>query len=177
MTADWENSPHEHAIAADITGSLQDLPDRRCRASTRSCARQVLEHVADPLAVLRELHRVTRPGGQLLLTVPLVWPLHEEPYDFFRYTPHGLRHLLTAAGFEVVSITPRNGYFTTLAGLMRTAIWTIWDTDDPRAPTRLLADRLARTLTRILPVFDELDERRLLPLGYSCVAVRPSRDR
>ena len=171
MTADWENSPHEHAIAADIIGSLQDLPVADASFDAVLCT-QVLEHVADPLAVLSELRRVTRPGGQLLLTVPLVWPLHEEPYDFFRYTPHGLRHLLTAAGFEIVSITPRNGSFTTLAGLMRTAIWTIWDSDDPRAPARLLADRLARTLTCILPVFDELDERRLLPLGYSCVAHR-----
>ena len=172
VTADWENSPHEHGTAVDIIGSLHDLPVADASFDAVLCT-QVLEHVADPLAVLSELRRVTRPGGQLLLTVPLVWPLHEEPYDFFRYTSHGLRHLLTTARFEVVSITARNGCFTTLAGLLRTSIGTIWDTDDPRAPARLLADRLARTLTHILPVFDELDERRLLPLGYNCVAVRP----
>jgi SAM-dependent methyltransferase len=132
----------------------------------------VLEHVADPLPVLRELHRITTPGGRLFLTVPLVWELHEEPFDFYRYTPHALRHLLTGAGFTVDSITARNGYFTTLASLARTSTWTIWGAGG-REAERTIIHRLMRLLTRILPLFDELDERRTLPLGYACVATRP----
>ena len=46
---------------------------------------EVLKHVPDPLAVWREFHRILRPGGNVLLTVPMYWPSHEEPYDFYRY--------------------------------------------------------------------------------------------
>ncbi len=63
---------------------------------------QVLEHVFHPHAFLSEIKRVLKPGGKLLLTVPLVWDEHEAPYDFARYTSFGLQSLLTRTGFEIV---------------------------------------------------------------------------
>jgi SAM-dependent methyltransferase len=172
VTADWEHSPHQGAAAVDISGSLEHLAVED-GAFDAALSTQVLEHVPEPLGVLRELHRITTPGGRLYLTVPLVWELHEEPYDFFRYTPYALQHLLTGAGYTVDSIIPRNGYFTTLASLARTSSWTIWDRSDHQLTERVLAQWLTRLLARLLPVFDELDERRTLPLGYACVATRP----
>jgi len=172
VTADWENSPHAHAAAADIRSSLEALPIE-AGVFDAVLVTQVLEHVADPARVLSELYRVIRPGGRLYLTVPLVWELHEEPHDYFRYTPHGLRHLVAGAGFTVETITPRNGYFTTLAGLTRAAASAIWRDTGGRETERTLAHRLLLLITMILPAFDELDEHRLLPLGYECTAARP----
>ncbi|MSU47624.1 MAG: class I SAM-dependent methyltransferase [Opitutus sp.] len=62
---------------------------------------QVLEHVFTPAEFLRDLHRVLRPGGLLLLTTPFAWDEHSQPYDFGRYSSFGLRHVLGAAGFEI----------------------------------------------------------------------------
>jgi SAM-dependent methyltransferase len=64
---------------------------------------QVLEHVFTPDAFLQEIHRILKPNGTLLLTVPFVWDEHEQPYDYARYSSFGLKYLLEKNGFEVVT--------------------------------------------------------------------------
>lgn len=76
---------------------------------------QVLEHIPEPATVLAELNRVLKPGGTLWLTAPLFYAEHERPYDFYRYTRYGLRHLLEAAGFAVREIEWMEGYLGTLS--------------------------------------------------------------
>lgn len=55
---------------------------------------QVLEHVDNVGKSLFEIHRVLRSSGKLFLTIPLVWPEHEKPFDFRRFTSFELRRLL-----------------------------------------------------------------------------------
>lgn len=62
---------------------------------------QVLEHVFEPDEFVREIRRVLRPGGALILTVPFVWDEHEQPFDYARYSSFGLRHLLSSQGLVV----------------------------------------------------------------------------
>ncbi len=62
---------------------------------------QVFEHVFTPAEFLAEIHRVLRPGGTLVLTVPFVWDEHEQPHDFGRYSSFGLHAVLERAGFVV----------------------------------------------------------------------------
>jgi SAM-dependent methyltransferase len=172
VTADWPNSVHAGGRAADILASLEELPVED-GSFDAAISTQVIEHVPRPAAVLRELHRVLRPGGMLWLTAPLVWPLHEEPYDFFRYTEHGLRRLLADAAFVDADVRPRNGCMATLAQLAEVCGDQLAACDDERREERrrVIADlqRLATQLGR----FDELDTQRLLPLGYSARARRP----
>jgi SAM-dependent methyltransferase len=63
---------------------------------------EVLEHVADWPAALANLHLLLAPRGVLLLTCPFVYPLHEEPYDFWRPTPHALSHWAARSGLTIL---------------------------------------------------------------------------
>lgn len=173
VTSDWANSPHPNARGADIVAPLDALPvDDSSFAGIVST--QVLEHVADPRAVLAELFRVLAPGGGLWLTVPFVGELHEEPFDFYRYTPYALRELLGGAGFRDVRVEPLGGYFSTLAQLSRNCGLAIGAGREGTDLTQRAVAAAGRAAARLLPHLDRLDHRRALPLGWTCVARRPA---
>jgi len=62
---------------------------------------QVLEHTPQPRKLIAEMARVLKKGGALILAAPFSFRLHEEPHDYFRYSPHGLRELCSEAGLVV----------------------------------------------------------------------------
>ncbi|MBI2055923.1 MAG: class I SAM-dependent methyltransferase [Candidatus Sungbacteria bacterium] len=73
----------------------------------------LLEHVSEPELTLREIKRVLKPGGEAFLLAPFITIAHQAPYDFFRYTEYGLRHLFKKTGFDVVSLERSNSDFMT----------------------------------------------------------------
>jgi len=92
-----------------VIGDIGALPFRQASFDVVLCT-QTLEHVTDPHVVLREMAALLKPGGKLYLTVPFLGdPLHQEPYDFYRYTKYSLSHLLDKAGLSPVSISPIGG--------------------------------------------------------------------
>ena len=85
---------------------------------------QVMEHVSDPFKMMEESWRVLRPGGHFILSVPFSWELHEEPYDFFRYSKYGLQVNLEKKGFEVVYIVPNGGKWAAIVQLNLNIIYS-----------------------------------------------------
>lgn len=83
---------------------------------------QVLEHVADVQAYLREAHRLLKPGGLLLCSTHGAFILHRHPTDFRRWTTDGLRWELERAGFIVDRVEPRLGILATSTHLRSIAI-------------------------------------------------------
>lgn len=104
-------------LRVDICGDGMALPFRANAFDTVLC-NQVLEHVPEGAVLMAEITRVLKPGGILLLTVPLTWDLHLEPTDYYRYTRYGLQYLADKSGLQVLDITPTCGVWATLAQRM-----------------------------------------------------------
>lgn len=110
ITVDWEGSYHD--IKADISADLnQPLPIESEVADT-VVSLSVMEHLCEPQTFLNESYRILRRGGYMILQVPWQWWIHEAPYDYFRYTPYGLKYLFEKAGFVDVVVVPQSGFFT-----------------------------------------------------------------
>lgn len=73
---------------------------------------QVLEHVKDPQQLFNESYRILKKGGYLILTTPMVWPLHDDVDDYWRFTHLGLIYLAKKAGFRIVKCQPLGGFIS-----------------------------------------------------------------
>ena len=78
---------------------------------------EVLEHLPEPQKAIDEMFRVLKPGGELLLTTRFLFPIHDAPHDYFRYTKYGLRHLLRR--FEILELQEETDAVGTLAVLLQ----------------------------------------------------------
>lgn len=83
-----------------ITGPRGEVPTED---DTFDCvlSSEVMEHTEDPRFYLREAHRVLKPGGTLILSVPAIWVYHPDPIDYWRWTIAGLQHEIRRAGFDI----------------------------------------------------------------------------
>jgi SAM-dependent methyltransferase len=151
----------------DVVGDLAALPFPD--ATFDACLNLVtLEHVRDPIKVIREMARALSPGGRLLLVAPLEWEEHQEPHDYLRFTKYALRFAMERAGLEVVAIEPVGGFFRLLSRRLFNALQFF--------PTLALpfAALVFVPLGLVAPLLDPLDTRRNFTLGYICVARKPS---
>lgn len=114
----------------------------------------VLEHIEDDGAAAREILRCLRPGGHLLVAVPIdmaLWSAHDEAVGHVRrYDRDGIVSLLQRAGFEAVEARSWNVLLRPLIALRRKAS-SGSDLDEPGALTNAVL-RAAVVLERYLPV-------------------------
>jgi len=129
---------------------------------------EVLEHIATPQLAVDRLAAVLRPGGRLILTTPFLFPQHNRPRDFYRYTRYGLEHLLAA--FGEVSIAERAGWAESLLALPSRLY------KEPGVAPKVaaaLAVVLGRPLMPLARLLTPLARRDFLTIGYVVTARRP----
>jgi SAM-dependent methyltransferase len=101
--------------AIDIICPAENLQIEDNWADLTLCM-SVLEHVDDPIQVVKELYRVTKPGGSVFAVTHGSFPWHPYPQDHWRWTQTGLPLLFTKyAGFENILTSSTNGTFAGMA--------------------------------------------------------------
>lgn len=169
VTLDWANSPHASQCVDVLHDLNQPLPFAEF---TFDCIvlSDVLEHVVEPWRLCREMARTLAAGGCLIGNVPFIYPIHEAPHDYFRYTTYGLRHMFESAGLRAMVLEPTGGSLEVCVDILAKHLAR------GRLPGRMLAAwlqalayragrmRFARALARKTAAS--------YPLGYFFVAVK-----
>lgn len=95
----------------DYVSDIINIPVENSSFDLILCT-EVLEHVPDPIAALKEMSRILKNGGELVITTPLGSHIHQEPYHFYGgFTPFFYKKFLEEFGFKKIDIYPNQGFF------------------------------------------------------------------
>ena len=134
-----------------------------CQSVDTVLSTQTLEHVYDFRCYLSESRRVLRPGGTLILTVPMQWRMHEAPFDYWRFTKYGVLATLEDLGFEVVHISQCGGAWALMGQLLNSHL----------AERQLRSRMLMRIINRMALWLDERFPDAEETIGWMCIAKMP----
>jgi len=162
--------------AADLVGAVEALPVGDASFDVVLCT-QVLEHAPDPDRAVRELWRVTAPGGRVLASTHGVQVYHPSPEDHWRWTHSGLERLFARNGdWRSLSVRPSGGTATCLAALGAVYADLLWRRARlaplARASVWLL-NSLGPFLDRCIPSLRQPGPGSLF-LNYHVVAEKPA---
>lgn len=135
---------------------------------------EVLEHVPEPIKVLKEISRLLRPGGRAFITAPLGSGLHQLPFHFYGgYTPEWYKRFCKEAGMEITEITPNGGFSKHLAQECARAASIYGQNPSLHGPEAAeVHTLLSESLPQMFFAFDDkcFDER--FTVGYFVEAVK-----
>ena len=161
---DWEKSYHNTSkvdVQADLT---KRLPFDDEYADT-VVSFQVMEHLPEPSFFLSECYRILKSEGNLFITVPFMWHVHEAPYDYYRYTRYGLEYLLKKNGFVDIDIKENTGF------------WQMWilkfnyhTSRFARGPLRYFWIPIWWLGQILAPILDKYDRNALECASYTVIA-------
>jgi SAM-dependent methyltransferase len=167
---DWASSAHggQHL---DVSHDLnQPLPLESSRYDTVILS-DVLEHVRMPEQLLGEVSRVLTAGGKLLLNVPFMYWLHEQPHDYFRYSEHALRSFVERAGLRLLVLEGLGSAPEVVADIVGKHLAQL---PSLGAPLSRALQRGVWSLARLGPVAQALaPSSQRFPLAYFLVAEKP----
>ena len=103
--------------AVDIVADCHDLHMIGDEEFDCVLCTEVLEHLHTPQQAIDEFHRVLKSGGILILTTRFIYPLHDVPHDYYRFTRYGLEHLLRA--FRILELNEETDTLGTLGVLLQ----------------------------------------------------------
>lgn len=87
----------------------------------------VLEHATEPWKAFCEFRRVLAPNGKVIISLPFLLHLHDEPYDYYRFTRYGAEYLARQAGLELEETIVNGGLFHLMLNVPSIVLSTIWE--------------------------------------------------
>ena len=165
-----------YGVNPKVCAIAGNLPFRDASFDSVLCT-EVLEHLESPQTCIAEIKRVLKSGGRAYITSPQSWPLHYEPYDYWRFTKYGLYNILVEHEFKVITVKRIGGAFTLIGQEIIDVAWTLLRKSLSFIGSRW-AERLSTGLCAPLSVLiylcgriaDHVDKR--YALGWAMVVIK-----
>ena len=133
----YENDTHRYYPL------LEEIPDNTYPVIV--CT-GLLEHMYDQLRLVKECHRILKPGGRLYLSVSAVFSVHRGPEDFYHLTQYGAKHLFEQLPWANLDIKGSCQPFRTTGILLQRILL--------QAQVRGFVRPFIELLAFIMPLFD-----------------------
>ncbi len=170
---DWAHSSQGTSYLDHEADLNQGLPFLETNQFDTVLCTDVLEHIHNPDHLFTEMCRILKPGGHLILTVPFLYWIHEDPHDYHRYTHYRLRNFCESNRMEVIQLEAYGGLPEILFDLVSKGYWY------HRLPANKLFQRLWLSLGMFLSrrsAVKRLSARSKtsFPMGFVLVARKKS---
>ena len=162
---DHEKTLHEQSNI-DLFGTAYEIPSADNSFDSALCT-AVLEHLEEPELALKECHRVLKPEGVAIYSVPFIWHLHEEPRDFYRFSKYGLKYLFEKTGFEIIEIKALSGFWVTFGQLF---VYNLYRLDRGIVRWTHIIDIIGLLIQALAYVLDKIDRTEQWTWMYMVVA-------
>ncbi len=101
----------------NILSDINNLPFKNNTISNFGCF-NVLELLQNPINAIEEIYRVLNKSGHLVGYVPFLYPIHNQPVDYWRFSNHSLHQILNDGGFDNIIIEPLGGRFIVMSDII-----------------------------------------------------------
>lgn len=155
-------------VGCDIEQSSLKRVDIICSAKSISIesntfdtviSTQVLEHIDEPAEMISECFRVLKNNGYFVMSTNLMWPVHGEPYDFYRFTKYGLIYLFEKTGFKVCECCACGGKWAMVGQMILLSL--ICKVDNTKSYLRRFPNKIVNRVLMLIcnNLFPFLDEK------------------
>ncbi len=110
------NSAHNPDVILDVM-NMKDISD--CSIDVIN-ATELFEHVKEPEVGIRECYRTLKINGVMVITMPFLYQVHGDPFDFQRWTADKWEFVLKKNGFNIEKLESMGGFLSVLAGMLYT---------------------------------------------------------
>lgn len=117
----WEYLNIDKSTNPDYACSADNIPIKDGNFDMVILA-EVLEHLENPIDVLKECKRILKTNGKIIITIPFLYPKHADPYDYQRWTDYKLENELKKLSFKDVIIKPMGSVFAVIYDLLHVSL-------------------------------------------------------
>lgn len=167
-------------IGIDNKSSFADIKNDFLKAKLKAhsfntiLCTQVLEHVPDPEVFLKKIHTVLKRGGYMILTVPFVGSLHEQPTDYYRFTKFSLSYLLKKTDYKIEYIKEEGNWISSISNYVCFYLEGTFNKYYLRFPKKVILATIQITLFMLSHLPDRLTKPELCPMNYIAIAQKVS---